>query len=173
VTASVFGGVHDFFHSRTWDLTWRAGVGVLLVFWAAIVYWVWKDARRRIRFKTVVAFWTLVGMIPIVGVLVYMLFRPPEYLSDVRERELEIRAIEQRLSAQECPVCHTEVEADFLVCPVCATKLRRSCEGCQRPLEPRWRICPYCETPVAPVEGPVTPVPLHPETASRASRKAR
>jgi RNA polymerase subunit RPABC4/transcription elongation factor Spt4 len=170
VIASVFGGVHDFFHSGAWDATWRGGVAVLIVFWAAIVYWVWKDAHRRIRSKILVALVTLVGMIPILGVLVYMLFRPPEYLSDVRERELEIRAIERRLSAQECPVCHADVEPDFLVCPVCATKLRRSCEGCQRPLEPSWRICPYCETPVAPAEGPVT---LRPEAASRTSRKAR
>ena len=99
-----------------------------------------------------------------------MLFRPPEYLSDVRERELEIRAIERRLSAQECPVCHADIEPEFLVCPVCATKLRRSCEGCQRPLEPSWRICPYCETPVAPADGPVT---LRTDAAPRASRKTR
>jgi hypothetical protein len=170
VTASVFGGVHDFFHSRTWDATWRGGVAVLIVFWAAIVYWVWKDAHRRIRSRIVVALVTLVGMVPIFGVLVYMLFRPPEYLSDVRERELEIRAIERRLSAQECPVCHAEIDQDFLVCPVCTTKLRRSCEGCQRPLEPSWRICPYCETPVAPADGPVT---LRTDAAARTSRKAR
>ena len=170
MSASVFGGVHDFFHSRTWDATWRGAVGVLIVFWAAIVYWVWKDAHRRIRSKIVVALVTLVGMIPIFGVLVYMLFRPPEYLSDVRERELEIRAIERRLSAQECPVCHADIEPEYLVCPVCATKLRRSCEGCQRPLEPSWRICPYCETPVAPADGPVT---LRTDAAPRTSRKAR
>ncbi len=169
MSASLFGGVHDFFHSNAWDATWRAGVGILIVFWAAIVYWVWKDARRRIRSKIVVGLVTLVGMVPIFGALVYMLFRPPEYLNDVRERELEIRAIERRLSSQECPVCRADVEPDFLVCPVCATKLRRSCEGCQRPLEPTWRICPYCETPVAPAEGPVT---LRAEAVPR-TRKAR
>ena len=64
MSASVFGGVHDFFHSRTWDATWRGAVGVLIVFWAAIVYWVWKDAHRRIRSKILVALVTLVGMIP-------------------------------------------------------------------------------------------------------------
>ena len=31
--------------------------------------------------------------------LIYMLFRPPEYLEDVRERELEIKAMEKRLGA--------------------------------------------------------------------------
>ena len=30
---------------------------------------------------------------------IYMLFRPPEYLEDVRERELEIKAMEERLAA--------------------------------------------------------------------------
>ena len=78
-----------------------------------------------------------------------MLFRPPEYLEDVRERELEIRAIESRLGAQDlkCKVCGCSVDADFLVCPVCTTKLRQACTECSRPLEPAWQVCPYCETP--------------------------
>ena len=33
---------------------------------------------------------------PFVGPLLYMLFRPPEYLEDVRERELEIKAMEEQ-----------------------------------------------------------------------------
>jgi hypothetical protein len=169
VTASVFSGVHDFFHSDTWYAIRAGGAALLVVFWAALVYWVWKDARRRISSRIVIALVTLLGAVPIFGPLIYMLFRPPEYLKDVRERELEIKAIERRLSSQECPVCRTEVEADFLVCPVCATKLRRSCEECSRPLEPTWRICPYCETPVAPAEVPT----LRAEAAPRTSRKAR
>jgi Double zinc ribbon len=150
VIASVFGGVHDFFHSGAWDATWRGGVAVLIVFWAAIVYWVWKDAHRRIRSKILVALVTLVGMIPILGVLVYMLFRPPEYLDEVRERELEMRAIEERLAAGsgECPVCRAEVEPSFLVCPVCTTRLKEACVSCKAPLEPLWQMCPHCETPV-------------------------
>ena len=36
-----------------------------------------------------------------------MFFRPPEYLQDARERELEIKAMEERLAQldQRCPVC--------------------------------------------------------------------
>src|SRR5262249_17772021 len=104
VTANVFGGVHDFFHSRTWDWLWKGAVVVLVVFWAAVVSWGFRAPRRRIRSPFVVALVTLLGVVPIIGPLIYMLFRPPEYLSDVRERELEIRAIERRLQAQECPV---------------------------------------------------------------------
>ena len=58
-------------------------------------------------------------MPPFVGPLIYMLFRPPEYLEDVRERELEIKAMEQRLARRDmhCPVCRAEVEAGFLDLP--------------------------------------------------------
>ena len=72
---------------------------------------------------------TVLGLVPIVGALIYMLFRPPEYLEDVRERELEIKAMEERLARRElhCPVCRAHVEDTFLVCPVCTTKLRQAC----------------------------------------------
>ena len=151
MTGSVFGGVHGFFHSGTWDLIRLLAVVFVFVFWAATVFWVWKDARRRIEDATLVWAATLLGAIPpFLGPLVYMLFRPPEYLEDVRERELEIRAIESRLGAHDlhCNVCGCAVEADFLVCPVCTTKLRQACTECSRPLEAAWQICPYCETPV-------------------------
>ena len=94
---------------------------------------------------------TVLGAVPpFLGPIVYLFFRPPEYLEDVRERELEIKAMEERLLARDlrCPVCRADVEPDFLVCPVCTTKLKQSCANCQRPLEALWQICPYCETPV-------------------------
>jgi hypothetical protein len=37
---------------------------------------------------------------------------------------------------------------DFLVCPVCTTKLKQACVNCKQPLEALWQICPYCETRV-------------------------
>jgi RNA polymerase subunit RPABC4/transcription elongation factor Spt4 len=169
VTASVFSGAHDFFHSQTWRWTWQGAVGLLLVFWLAMAYWVWKDARHRIGSRIVVGLVTILGFVPIAGPLVYMLFRPPEYLADVRERELEMQAIERRLMTRDCPVCRAVIEADYLVCPVCATKLRHACANCHKPLEPIWQVCPYCETPVAPAEQPVA---LRAESASRRTRKA-
>ncbi len=154
MTASIFTGVHNFFHSRTWDAVQLAGGIVIVLFWLATIAWVRKDARRRIADGWLVALATLIGAIPpFLGPLIYMLFRPPEYLEDVRERDLEIKAIESRLGGPEmrCKVCGCEVEPDFLVCPVCTTKLRAACTECSRPLEPAWQICPYCATPV-PVE---------------------
>ena len=151
MTASVFGGIHDFFNSTTWTVV-RTGAVLFVVFlWIATVFWVRKDARRRIADTRLVWLATLVGAIPpFLGPLVYMLFRPPEYMADVRERELEIRAMETRLARRDlhCPVCRAEVDASFLVCPVCTTKLKQSCVNCKAPLEALWQVCPFCETPV-------------------------
>jgi hypothetical protein len=141
----------NFFATRTWYWT-RAGlVAAGVVFWLAIGFWTFKDARRRIKNPFLVALATLVGLVPpVLGVLVYMLFRPPEYLDEVRERELEMRAIEERLAAgnHECPVCRAEIEPSFLICPVCTTRLKEACVSCRTPLEPLWQVCPHCETPV-------------------------
>lgn len=131
------------------DLLRSMGLILAIVFYVAIVFWTFKDSRKRIEDPILVATATAVSMLPIVGVFVYMLLRPSEYLADVRERELEIRMMERELGRQErCPYCKSHIEGEYLSCPVCTTKLRQSCTGCARPLDPRWAMCPYCETEV-------------------------
>jgi hypothetical protein len=127
------------------------GLFFLVVFWIATAYWVFKDARRRIEDPWMIAMATVLGAIPpFIGPIIYMFFRPPEYLEDKRERELEIKAMEKRLALRDLhgPVCRAEVDPSFLVCPVCTTKLKQACVNCKQPLEALWQICPYCETRV-------------------------
>jgi hypothetical protein len=142
--------VSDFFGSEEWFVIRNVTLFFLVVFWLASAYWVYKDARRRIDDPWLLAMAVALGVFPpFVGPLLYMLFRPPEYLEDVRERELEIKAMEDSLEvAERCPVCRAAIEPTFLACPVCATKLKDSCRRCKAPLEPLWQICPFCETPV-------------------------
>jgi Double zinc ribbon len=142
------------------------------VLWLSLGYWTYKDARRRIEDPILIGLATLVSLvIPFVGPFIYMLFRPPEYLEDVRERELEVRAIEERIATVDlrCPVCHAEVDSSYLVCPVCTTKLKHSCGNCGAPLESIWQICPYCETPIEPAE-PGAPPPLGTRRGRRETR---
>ena len=172
MTLDTFGSVHDFFHSSTWYVIRNLLIFFAVVFWVATIYWVYKDARRRIEDPMLVWLCTILGVVPFLGPLVYMLFRPPEYLEDVRERELEIKAMEKRLGGRDlhCPVCRAEVEPDFLICPVCTTKLRQACVSCHRPLEALWQVCPYCETPIPTDEGTIE---LRSQAASRRSRERR
>ena len=124
----------------------------LVVVWLALVYWTYADARRRIADSLLVGCATAASLFPFVGTIVYMIVRPPEYLDDVRERELEIQAAEARLAElgyQVCPYCDYEVEKDFLRCPNCMRKLKDPCVACGKPLDPMWKICPFCEAEVA------------------------
>jgi len=128
----------------------------LVVIWLSLVYWTYADARRRMIDPMLVGCATAASLFPFVGTLVYLIVRPPEYLDDIRERELEMQAAEARLHAagfQLCPHCDAEIERDFLRCPSCLRKLKEPCRNCSKPLEPRWRICPFCETEVAQAEG--------------------
>src|SRR6201987_1402647 len=130
----------------------------LVVVWLALVYWTYADARRRIAGSLLVGCATAAALFPFVGTIVYMIVRPPEYLDDVRERELEIQAAEARLAElgyQVCQYCDYEVERDFLRCPNCMRKLKDPCINCGKPLDPMWKICPFCEAEI----GSVAPAP--------------
>ncbi|MFL5843228.1 MAG: zinc ribbon domain-containing protein [Solirubrobacteraceae bacterium] len=134
------------------DLAVRLIILVLVVIWLALIYWTYSDARRRIGDPMLVACATAASLFPFIGSIVYMIVRPPEYLDDVRERELEMQAAEARLHQLGyllCPHCDHEVEKDFLRCPHCQRKLKDPCVTCGKPLEPEWAMCPYCETEVA------------------------
>src|SRR6267154_5908519 len=123
----------------------------LVVVWIALVYWTYADARRRIADPMLIGCATAASLFPYVGTIVYMIVRPPEYLDDVRERELEMQAAEARLAQlgyHLCPHCDFEVEKDFLRCPSCMRKLKDPCPVCSKPLDPSWKICPFCENEV-------------------------
>ncbi len=123
----------------------------LVVLWIALIAWTYFDARRRIADPILVACATAASLFPFVGTIVYSILRPPEFLADKRERELDIRASELRvrqLEESSCPNCEHPVERTFLRCPNCRARIKDPCESCGKPIDPRWSICPYCETPV-------------------------
>jgi RNA polymerase subunit RPABC4/transcription elongation factor Spt4 len=123
----------------------------LVVIWVALVYWTYSDASRRLDDPLLIGCATVASLFPFIGTIVYTIVRPPEYLEDAHERELEIRAAEKRLALLDnrtCRNCGSEIEPNFLRCPTCMRKLKEPCRSCGRPLDPRWRVCPYCEAEV-------------------------
>jgi Double zinc ribbon len=121
------------------------------VLYLSLIYWTYADARRRILDPMLIGCATAASLFPFVGTIVYMILRPPEYLEDVHERELEMQAAEARLQDLDqrlCPHCDYRIERDFIRCPSCLRKLKERCVSCSRPLDQAWTICPYCETEV-------------------------
>ncbi len=158
---AVFG-----IHNSSVNLAANLVILFLVVVWLALVYWTYADARRRIADPMLIGCATAASLFPFVGTIIYMIVRPPEYLDDVRERELEMQAAEARLAElgyHLCPHCDYEVEKDFLRCPSCMRKLKDPCRSCGKPLDPAWKICPFCEAEI----GDVAP------TATRRTRRRR
>ena len=156
---------NTFFDSSTWSLVRNLAVVFVVVFWLASAFWTYKDARRRIDDPRLVGMAAILGLVPpFVGPIVYLFLRPPDSIEERHERELDNRALEQRISERDlrCPVCRGQVDSSFLVCPVCTTRLKQACTSCGSPLEPIWQACPYCAAPVPPAatlgEEPLQPL---------------
>ena len=74
---------------------------MLVVLWLALIVYTYLDARRRISDPFLVACATVASFFPFIGTAVYAIVRPPEFLEDTHERELEIKAAELRVRRAE------------------------------------------------------------------------
>jgi hypothetical protein len=123
----------------------------LVVVWIALIAWTYLDAKRRISDPVLIACATGASLFPYVGTIIYTILRPPEFLDDARERDLEMRSSQLRvrqLEEQSCANCGFPIERSYLRCPSCRVRVKDPCESCGKPIDPRWALCPYCETPV-------------------------
>ena len=93
-SSGPFSGVSDFFSSGYFTAFVRVVALFAIAMWLALAFWTAKDARRRIDDPVIVAVCVAAAVLfgPL-GVIIYLMLRPPEYLEDVRERELEIQAM--------------------------------------------------------------------------------
>ena len=119
---------------------------MLVVLYVLIVVWVARDANQR---GAVWWIWAIVALVPVVGFIAYLLLRPSLLEVDREEQELEV-AIKQRqlMKYGECAKCGYPVEADYVVCPNCHSRLKNLCINCGHALDPAWTVCPYCATAV-------------------------
>jgi hypothetical protein len=122
---------------------------MIVVVWLALIVYTYLDAKRRISDPFLVACATIGSFFPYIGTAVYAIVRPPEFLEDAHERELEIKAAELRvrqLTEASCPSCEYPVEKNYLRCPQCQHRLKDPCPSCGKPVDPRWALCPFCES---------------------------
>ena len=141
-----FQAISDFLESPVLRISGQLFVLFVVVLWLSLVYWTYMDAGRRGASRLL---WGLVAVLfPYVGTLIYLIVRPPEYVEESRERELELAILERELRSRMplCPNCRSPVERDFILCPVCGWELKKRCLSCDRPLNMEWEMCPYCGT---------------------------
>ncbi|MFH1523917.1 MAG: zinc ribbon domain-containing protein [Chloroflexota bacterium] len=125
-------------------------VAFLVALWVALVVWTYRDIRARARDRLVhILAAVLVALLNLPGILIYLILRPPHKLEEEYQATLEEEALLQSIEDQSvCPGCERRTKDDWLVCPTCQTKLRKSCHSCGRLMELPWNICAYCGTPM-------------------------
>jgi hypothetical protein len=93
-----FDSISNFFDSGLWSAISLMLQVFIVLLWLALVYWTYQDARRRVESPAAVAGCVaLSALLPFLGSIIYLIVRPPEYLDEARERELELLALERRL----------------------------------------------------------------------------
>ena len=117
-----------------------------VAFWVGLILWTVRDVRARSRDVLVQIMAVLMVVVfNLPGLFLYWLLRPSETLASAYDRALEEEAIMQDLEERAaCPGCKQGVQADYLICPNCSTKLKRQCASCGRLLNLKWTVCPYC-----------------------------
>jgi rubredoxin len=118
----------------------------LAALWLAMVIWTFRDIRSRTRdiFAQILAA-LVVAILNLPGLLIYFILRPPETLAEAYTRSLEEEALLQGIEeADVCPGCGQRALPEYIVCPTCHTKLKKTCLHCGRALQLRWTVCPYC-----------------------------
>jgi len=130
------------------------GVGFAAAFlaalWLSLIFWTFRDIRSRSRdpFMRILAV-IIVALLSLPGVLVYLILRPTRTLEEDYQHTLEEEALLQSLEdASLCPGCSRHVQNDWVACPNCHVKLKKTCSHCGKAIELPWELCPYCGNPV-------------------------
>ncbi len=158
----------------------------LVVVYAALVYWTYSDARRRITDPMLVGCATAASLFPFIGTIVYLIVRPPEFLDDVHERDLEIAAAEARLSSvrqHTCPHCDFEIEPTLPALPQLPAAPQGAVHRLRQAARPALEDLPLLRGRGGPGAGPAAPAraagqgarrsgsaPPAPGTAGRSAR---
>jgi hypothetical protein len=94
-----FESISNFFDSGLWSAASLLLQVFAVALWLALVYWAYQDAKRRLTSQPLIAASAAVSFfIPFLGPIIYLVLRPPEYLEEARERQLEVAELERRLS---------------------------------------------------------------------------
>ena len=122
----------------------------VVLLWLGTAYWAFRDMQARTEnpilpyfAAALIIFFT--PLLFLFAVILYLIVRPRETLAEVYERSLAEESLIAEVEKNElCPVCRDRVDADWLVCPNCRTRLHRVCPSCNRLAEPTWALCAFC-----------------------------
>jgi RNA polymerase subunit RPABC4/transcription elongation factor Spt4 len=121
-----------------------------IILWLAAAYWAFRDMQSRsdnplapyLAAAFVIVFTPI--LFPL-AVFTYRIIRPQERIGEVYERNLAEEAMLAEIEAiPHCPNCDRRVDAAWIICPNCRTRLNRVCPNCTRLVGLDWSLCAWC-----------------------------
>jgi Double zinc ribbon len=150
----IFTAVGDAFGSIFNNPVVQLGIRLAVIYWVllwlAASYWAFRDMQGRsdnplapyLASAFIIVFTPL--LFPL-AVFTYRIVRPQERIGDVYERNLAEEAMLAEIEAiPHCPTCDRRVEAAWIICPTCRTRLNRVCPNCTRLVGLDWSLCAWC-----------------------------
>ena len=125
------------------------GGAFVAALWLSLVIWTYRDIRSRARdpLARILAV-LVVAVLFLPGIVIYLILRPSYTLDEDYQRTLEEEALLQGIEESSlCPGCGRRIRDNWIVCPNCHTKLKKSCHQCGKLMELPWNLWPYCATP--------------------------
>jgi RNA polymerase subunit RPABC4/transcription elongation factor Spt4 len=125
------------------------GGAFLAALWLSLIFWTYRDIRNRARdpLARILAV-LVVAVLFLPGIVIYLILRPGRTLEEDYQHTLEEEALLQAIEDSSlCPGCGRRVKENWVVCPNCHTKLKKTCHQCGKLMDLPWNLCPYCGTP--------------------------
>jgi RNA polymerase subunit RPABC4/transcription elongation factor Spt4 len=150
ILKGIGDGISQILNDPTVQTIFRATLLYVGLIWLAAAYWAYRDLRTRtnnplLPYGAAAAIILFTPIFFPLAVVLYRIVRPPETVSEANERALAEEAMLVEVEKQHhCAACKYPIEADWLVCPHCRTRLRRICSSCGRLVETDWSLCAYC-----------------------------
>jgi hypothetical protein len=125
------------------------GAAFIAALWLSLIFWTYRDIRARARdpLARILAV-LVVAILFLPGIVVYLIMRPPRTLEQEYQQTLEEEALLQSIEDSPlCPGCGRRTKDNWVICPNCHTKIKKTCHQCGKLMELPWNLCPHCGTP--------------------------
>jgi hypothetical protein len=131
--------------SANYNMLGTAFMLISIVFWLVVTSWIWVDSDERTTNKWMRLFYVLIGLIPVLGWIIYLIVRPSETIDEIYWGDLERRYLKyEAKDLGDCPRCGTQLYPSFIFCPNCKKRLKRKCSECGVYVDMEYKYCTNC-----------------------------